>query len=71
MDTSVNIFNSSGTQSILDTQSLSKDEFVASILPKLQAILDKAFPNDPAKRKIRIYKDRINFAAPCCGDSGA
>ena len=70
MDTSVNIFNSSGTQSILDTQSLSKDEFVASILPKLQAILDKAFPNDPAKRKIRIYKDRINFAAPCCGDSG-
>jgi len=64
------IFDTSGSTAGLETQNLSKDEFVASIIPKLQAILDRAFPNDPQKRKIRVYKDRINFAAPCCGDSG-
>lgn len=47
----------------------SKDDFVNDILPKVQAILNRMFPDKPAKRKIRIYPDRISFAAPCCGDS--
>lgn len=46
-----------------------KDEFVKEILPKLQEILNKEFPNSPQKRKIVVYHDRISFAAPCCGDS--
>ena len=59
-----------GTNS-LSTQSsdLSQDDFVKSILPKLQAILKSRFPNNPTRQRIRVFKDRINFAAPCCGDS--
>lgn len=34
----------------------------------VQQILDKEF-SDPARRKINEYSDRINFCAPCCGDS--
>lgn len=49
--------------------SINKESFVAELVPKIQAILDKEFPNNPQKRKIKIYRDRISFAAPCCGDS--
>jgi len=34
----------------------------------IQKILDKEFV-DPARRKIVDYNNRINFCAPCCGDS--
>lgn len=48
---------------------MTKEEFIDSVLPPLQRILDRTFPENAAKRKIKIYKDRISFAAPCCGDS--
>lgn len=63
-DISVSTLTSGGSSS-----NMTKDEFVESVVPKVQAILDRMFPNDPQKRKIRVFKDRINFAAPCCGDS--
>jgi len=47
----------------------SKEEFIDSIIPKVQDILVKVFPLNQQKQKIRIHKDRISFAAPCCGDS--
>jgi hypothetical protein len=34
----------------------------------IQKILDKEFAS-PARRKVRDYVDRLNFCAPCCGDS--
>jgi len=34
----------------------------------IQNILNKEF-SDPARRKIVVYNDRLNFCAPCCGDS--
>lgn len=34
----------------------------------IQKIVDKEF-SDVARRKIVVYNDRINFCAPCCGDS--
>lgn len=49
--------------------SLSKDELIEEIMSKLQEILVKRFPNNPQRQKIKVYPDRINFAAPCCGDS--
>lgn len=35
----------------------------------IQKILDKEFSKAP-KKKIVDYNDRLNFACPCCGDSG-
>ena len=64
----LNIFDASALDANT-TNPLTKDELVAEIVPKIQAILDKNFPDCPQKRKIKIYKDRISFAAPCCGDS--
>jgi len=34
----------------------------------IQKIVNKEF-SDPTRRKIVVYQDRINFCAPCCGDS--
>jgi len=34
----------------------------------MQKIVNKEF-SDPIRRKIVVYQDRINFCAPCCGDS--
>ena len=64
------IFNITSA-SLLDSSvsDMSKDEFVALILPKIQGIVNRVFSDNPAKQKIKIYKDRISFAAPCCGDS--
>lgn len=53
----------------LENSQLSKEELIAEILPKLQDILNQRFPNNPQKQRIKIYPDRLNFAAPCCGDS--
>jgi len=38
------------------------------IIGIMQKILNKEFA-DPIRRKIVTYDDRINFCAPCCGDS--
>lgn len=67
-----NIFSLSSTTSedIFNIDSsISKDELIEEIVPKLQQILNERFPNNPQKQKIKIYPDRISFAAPCCGDS--
>ena len=48
---------------------MTKDEFIAEIVPIIQSILQKVFPGNAQKQKIRIHRDRISFAAPCCGDS--
>ena len=72
MDGCVNIFDNTGTVSGDSSLNLlSKDEFVELIVPKVQEILNKRFPDNPAKRRIKVYKDRISFAAPCCGDSAS
>lgn len=44
-------------------------QFRGYLVPIVQKILDKEFPNDPVKRRMRLYPDRINFACPVCGDS--
>lgn len=70
MDSSKDIFNI--TSSTFDPSShsnMTKDEFVAEITPKIQEILKKVFPNNKSKQTIRVHRDRISFAAPCCGDS--
>jgi hypothetical protein len=38
------------------------------IISLIQKIVNKEF-SDPIRRKIVVYQDRINFCAPCCGDS--
>ena len=57
------------TSPSLENQNLSKDELVAEIMPKLEAILVQRFPNNSQKQRVKVYPDRLNFAAPCCGDS--
>lgn len=67
-----NIFSlsSSTSEDIFNIDSsISKEELIDEIIPKLQQILIERFPNTPQKQKIKIYSDRISFAAPCCGDS--
>ena len=49
-------------------RAVSREEYISSVISLLQPILDQRFDN-PAKRKIRPYKDRISFACPYCGDS--
>ena len=68
-DNELNIFDASALDFGTGQNLLSRDELVEEIVPKIQAILNANFPNTPQKRRIRIYKDRISFAAPCCGDS--
>lgn len=48
---------------------ISKDALVAEMLAKLDTILKKEFPNNPQRQRVKIHKDRLSFAAPCCGDS--
>ena len=48
---------------------MTKEEFISEITPKIQDILKRVFPGNSAKQKIRVHRDRISFAAPCCGDS--
>ena len=48
---------------------LTQDEYIQKIILLLQPILKKEFPGNLAKQKIRVYKDRISFACPVCGDS--
>lgn len=64
------------TNSIFDASAISdnkvemtKEDLINEIYPKLLSILKQSFPNTPQKQEIKIYKDRISFAAPCCGDS--
>ena len=70
MSNSKDIFNLSSQA--FDSSShltMTKEEFISEITPKIQEILKKVFPGNASKQKIRVHKDRISFAAPCCGDS--
>ena len=70
MSNSKDIFNLSSQA--FDSSShltMTKEEFISVITPKIQEILKKVFPGNASKQKIRVHKDRISFAAPCCGDS--
>lgn len=70
MSNSKDIFNLSSQA--FDSSShltMTKEEFISEITPKIQEILKKVFPGNSSKQKIRVHKDRISFAAPCCGDS--
>lgn len=64
----LNIFDSSFLTSNKHHE-LTKDEMVQEILPKIENILKERFPGNVQKQKIKIFKDRVSFAAPCCGDS--
>lgn len=57
------------TSIISADKSITKDELVKELVSKLDIILKAEFPNKPARQRIKIHKDRISFAAPCCGDS--
>ena len=65
----LNIFDSSFLVSSDKHHDMTRDELVSEIIPKIEAILKERFPGNPQKQKIKIFKDRIAFAAPCCGDS--
>lgn len=62
-----NIFDASTIT--YEVPEISKEEFVAELLPKIKNIVMKAFPNNPRRHTIKVFKDRISFCAPCCGDS--
>lgn len=70
MSNSKDIFNlSSQAFDSSSNLTMTKEEFISEITPKIQEILKKVFPGNSSKQKIRVHKDRISFAAPCCGDS--
>jgi hypothetical protein len=48
---------------------LTEDEFRDQIIPVLENILRKEFPNSTRRQTIKRFKDRLNFACPICGDS--
>ena len=57
------------TSTITTDNHISKDALVAEMLAKLDIILKKEFPNTPRRQTVKVHKDRLSFAAPCCGDS--
>lgn len=48
---------------------VSPEEYKERLITLLQTILDKRFPGNYGKTKIRSYRGRISFACPYCGDS--
>lgn len=67
---SSNIFDSNLlSMDVSPDNALTKEQITGEMMEKLQDILVKRFPNNPQRQKIKVYPDRINFAAPCCGDS--
>ena len=57
------------TSAISTENKLTKDTLIQELVEKLNIILKKEFPGNPQKQRIKIHRDRISFAAPCCGDS--
>lgn len=64
----INIFDASSLDGTM-CNPLTRDELIDEIVPKLEMILKTNFPGNVRRQQIKIYKDRISFAAPCCGDS--
>lgn len=50
-------------------KSLTDSEYVEKLIYLLQPVLERRFPDIPAKQKIHKHRDRITFACPVCGDS--
>lgn len=48
---------------------VSSEEYKERLVSLLQPILEKRFPGNIGKQQIRVYRDRISFACPFCGDS--
>jgi len=48
---------------------VSEEEYKEQLVSLLQPILNNRFPGNIGKQRIRVYKDRINFACTYCGDS--
>ena len=69
MNNSANIFNLSSNLFSDSSVLKSKDDFVREVTPLIEDILKRRFPNIPAKQRIKVYPDRLNFACPVCGDS--
>ena len=57
------------TSIISADKTLTKDELVKELVSKVELILRAEFPDKPARQRVKIHKNRIAFAAPCCGDS--
>lgn len=53
----------------VNDERITKDAYVKELVPKICVILKKFFPESPQRQKVKVFKDRIAFAAPCCGDS--
>lgn len=57
------------TSAISADKHITKDELIKEMLVKLDIILKREFPGNPQRQKVKVHKDRLSFAAPCCGDS--
>ena len=55
--------------SFMPATQMSDEDFRKAIYDKLTAVLEKAFPGDKERQKIKIAYDRWQFACPFCGDS--
>jgi hypothetical protein len=56
---------------MMETQVITQEERVDLILDPLRMLLVERFGSQSQKSKVRIMRDRINFACPYCGDSHA
>ena len=48
---------------------ISSNDYISNLVSLLQPILNNRFKDNYGKKDIRVYKDRISFACPYCGDS--
>lgn len=48
---------------------MTQEEMVQELVPKIEAILRDRFPHNRPRQQVKVFRDRISFAAPCCGDS--
>lgn len=69
MNNTLNIFDASVISQTAAEHEMTRDELVEELRPKLEDILKSRFSGNSQKQQIKVYKDRISFAAPCCGDS--
>lgn len=69
MNNTLNIFDASVISQTTAEHEMTRDELVEELRPKLEDILKSRFSGNSQKQQIKVYKDRISFAAPCCGDS--
>lgn len=53
------------------TSGITREELVQELIPKVQHILNKRFPGNRQRQTIKVNKDTMMFAAPCCGDSAS